>query len=153
MIVWPSASPSGVVARQQSIGAIADKLRANRPLSDEERLLLADALADIRAGKRADEAFGLRAKRGEKRSLRTHERNAELDRALAMTWIATAIMPEPHGFGWTLTKACEQAEATGFFSFTCETMQTYWKQDLSRNASLRDGMLWNPKEPDTDLIP
>jgi len=136
--------------QQDYIGAIGDKVANDQPLTDTERQFLADALRDVRRGEKADNAFGIRARRGERRCIDPGLTPSMQRRALAMGWIAVARLPDPEGFGYTLEKAFD--EAAKYFDYSVDTLNSYWKADLKKLLVTREGPFFYPP-PSRDRIP
>jgi hypothetical protein len=75
----------------------------------------------IGEGMDANEAFGVKAKRGERKTAEEAAKGFKI-RAATM-WVATAIKQPPDGLGISLTEAFERAEKA--FGYSYDTLVTY----------------------------
>ena len=84
-------------------------LLENLPNSDEDTDFLKSALKEIASGKDANIALRVKAKRGERKG--EYSRKTKIQKAYAMTWIASAVLPEDQdGLGYSITKAVSQVK-------------------------------------------
>ena len=98
-----------------------------------DRTFLIAALSDIANGADANKALGVKAKRGERKS--KESRNRQVTKKYAMAWIAAARLPEEDGgLGLTLEEACalvsdktlvSDKSLNGHFHLTEETLRSY----------------------------
>jgi hypothetical protein len=98
-------------------------------LSHADRKFLILALRDIGAGKDSNVALGVSAKRGQRKT--SGEAFRAFKMKLAMSWIATAILPERDGgLGYTVTEAIAQAaeprRGEANFGLAEDSLRTYW---------------------------
>ena len=81
----------------------------NLPNSNEDTEFLKSALKEIASGKDANIALRVKAKRGERKG--EYSRKTKIQKAYAMTWIASAVLPEDQdGLGYSITKAVSQVK-------------------------------------------
>ena len=121
-----------VFKQQTALEIYADHLFRNKPLKDNVRLYLAQALFNIARGMDPKEAFGIKAGKGQRNSFK--ERMKIVNLQLAMGWIATAIEPKPElietddlfeaGLGLTVEEACY--EASQYFNLSYDTLMHEW---------------------------
>jgi hypothetical protein len=89
-----------------------------------DRDFLTVALWRMGNGEDANSVFGLKAKRGERKTTAEARRRFKMRAAIA--WVAAAIRPpEQDGLGCSLTKAFERAAYA--FGLTYDTLATYWR--------------------------
>jgi len=119
------------VFRQQTrIEKIADLLDAGCELLADDRVFLIAALHDIAKGIDARVAFGVKAGRGQRVSLKEKKKIVNIQSA--MGWIAVAIQPptfvanDPSEAGYELTVEEACAEAATHFGLTEETLRHEW---------------------------
>jgi hypothetical protein len=91
----------------------------NKPLpAGSGSRVLGLALLRIGEGEDANVVFGVKAKRGERKSAEQADRRFKMRAAVA--WVASAITPPPEGLGISLEKAFERAAKA--FSLSDETL-------------------------------
>lgn len=108
---------------------IAALLESGNELSTADTKFLSEALWKIGEGTEANEALGVKAKRGESPSLRISLKNDRIRSAMA--YIATLIAPiSEYGGGLTLGQAieatAEKCPGEPNFDYTEETLRYYW---------------------------
>ena len=117
--------------KQNRLRAIATDLKAGS-LTSEDRDFLCGALLRIADGEDAKTALDVKARRGERSSKASHavQKMSDSRLILALGWIKVAITPEPDGLGLTIEEAIARIGEGGVFgkafSFTEETLKTYW---------------------------
>lgn len=142
---------------QRRLKRIAKIIGSGSQLSEQEKLFLSDALLQIADGRNADEALGVKGKKGVAKGAAA--RNNQNRKMAAMAWISTARKPlSDGGYGLTLDQACSvlageiiqlntdqeaAIKADGgidaftrgsiSFGFTASTLQSYW----SKNPDIR----------------
>ena len=95
---------------QTRIRNIAKTLSDDEKLSDLDKEFLINALQNIANGNDAEKEFGVKAKKGERKS--RHTRVAKINSTLVNGWLATAIAPvNEGGLGFTLKKAVSLIKA------------------------------------------
>jgi len=108
--------------RLEHLRQIGETIQNQRPLKENDTIYLASALKAIYEGEDANVALGVKGGKGHSRSIK--ERKASDNKALALGWVATAMMPvEELGLGLSEADACLQAEE--IFKINSETLQTY----------------------------
>lgn len=125
----PFGSHSQLAINQYRLRAIAMLLEDKIPLSDDDRHFLVAALRSIGEGNNAEEALGVKRKRGEKRNANSFD-PVEL-RQMAMSWMVSAMKSESDGglglsFYDALEKAAKRRKGEVNFGFTEETLVHYW---------------------------
>ena len=141
-----------------AIEQISCLIREKCPLSDEDATFLADALHKIALGENPTDAFDVKARRGEKRSIavrKKHEMSRWL-REVAIGWIEAARAPEAEeGLGLTLEDALTEFYGDGDsdkrFGFTEETLKSYYNRSIKLKG--RDFWFTRPESPNHDLDP
>ena len=117
-------------------------------LSPEDGNFLSAALLEISDGKDANAALGVKAKRGEHKSIQSQVR-AQVRKKIkifALGWIKAAKLSEEEGgYGLTLEKALEKLYGKNLkaFDLTEETLRTYWNKspDFKTNKFFEIGGL------------
>jgi hypothetical protein len=112
---------------------IALDIKRSSSMPDWEREYLFAALARISTGHDADLAFGVKAKRGERRTRRQRIKPDEFQAVIS--WIAAAKRPwDEHGLGITLDEAITRAARLS--GYTYETLTHAWSHGgVNRTAS------------------
>lgn len=115
-----------VIEGQQRLIAIADSIKAGIKLNVVEAIFLSAALYKIVEGEDPKHALNIKPKRGERTSKAYQQRlkNGELMKTFALSWLATATLPENEGgYGLSIEEALWEID--GAFGFTYETLRTY----------------------------
>ncbi len=112
---------------------IAMDLEDSATLSESDRFFLINAFLDINRGIDANEALGVKAKRGQRK---TFDSRAQL----VMTWIAAVIKPiSEGGLGMSVDDAIEEAARTrkneASFGLSLETIRYYWTHGIHGNST------------------
>jgi hypothetical protein len=119
-----------IFSQQTRIEKIANLLDAGFELLADDRDFLVTALLDIAKGIDARVAFGVKAGRGQRVSLKEKKKIVNIQ--LAMGWITVAIQPptfvanDPSEAGYALTVEEACAEAATHFGLTEETLRHEW---------------------------
>ena len=124
-----------VLDSQKRLRRLARLLGSGSIINSKDRKFLCTALSDIADGSDANKAFGVKAKRGERKSKQSRIRKA--NQKYAMAWIAAARSPEKDGgLGLSLEKACALVGEHGLraFGLTEETLRSYWNKKPSNRA-------------------
>lgn len=128
-IKTPFGSHSQLAINQYRLRSIAMFIEDGIPLKDDDQQFLIIALRSIGKGNDAEEALGVKRKRGEKRYIETFD-PVEL-RQMAISWIVAAMRPKSEdGLGLAFHEAVERAarrrKGEFNFGFTEETLIHYW---------------------------
>ena len=128
-----------VANAQIRLRRLATLIGSESAIDIKDRTFLIAALSDIANGADANKALGVKAKRGERKS--KESRNRQVTKKYAMAWIAAARLPkEDGGLGLTLEEACalvSDKSLNGYFHLTEETLRSYWnKQPELRQVEL-----------------
>jgi len=97
----------------------------------EDELFIYYALFEIFNGRDAEAALGIKAKKGEQRSL--YARNKEDRKQMAMVWMKNHTSKERGEFGLTAKKAAEEFCDAWPNLFSVDTLLRYW--NLHKNNS------------------
>jgi hypothetical protein len=94
--------------QKKRFDSLAKQLRNNTPMTDEQRLYLADSFAQIAQGADANEVFGIKYSKGKSD---TKDRAKE-NHFRIIHWITAAILSEEEGgLGLNITQAIEAVSA------------------------------------------
>jgi len=124
----PGAKPSQLQLNFYRLRRIAIDLEDNVSLTKEDRSFLVKAFLDINRGIDANEALGVKAKRGERKKV-------DPIAQVAMICIAKLIEPvEEGGFGMSIADAIAEAARTGkneaSFGMTEDSLRYYWTHGI-----------------------
>jgi len=125
----PFGSHSQLAANQYRLRAIAMLLEDGIPLPEDDQQFLIKALRSIGEGNNAEEALGVKRKRGEKRNINSFDPVER--RQIAMSWIVSAMQSESEGglglsFFDAIERAAKRRKGEVNFGFTEETLIHYW---------------------------
>lgn len=128
-----------VANAQKRLRRLATLIGSGSAIAIKDRTFLIAALSDIANGADANKALGVKARRGERKSKKSRDR--QVTKKYAMAWIAAARLPEEGGgLGLTLEDACALVSDKGLdghFHLTEETLRSYWnKQPELRQVEL-----------------
>ena len=138
-----------VIEGQKRLIAIADSIKAGIKLNVVEAIFLSAALYKIAEGEDPKQALNIKPKRGERTGKAYQQRlkNGDLMKTFALSWIATATLPESQG-GYGLSTEEALWEINGAFGYTYETLRTY----LSKYPELKK-VEFNLPDSNHDLNP
>lgn len=109
---------------KKRLASFATQMERKEPLTKEQFEYLAELFRDIARGRDANEALGLKYKRGQGES----DLLARQEISLALLWIANARLPENEGgLGLNLDQAFSAAQ-TEFPKYSHEVLKKYWYQ-------------------------
>ena len=132
------------IANRKIWAAFMNQLKEQKPLTCEQFSHLALVFEEILNGVDANEALGLKYKRGNKEA----DGVARNKISLVLHWVAGAISPKAEGgLGFTIDKACEEA-ANEFDSlgYSPEVIRKYWYQ---KDKAHMQSALRNTFDPDS----
>ena len=110
---------------QARLKKIAGQISKDKQLSPEDREFLVKALSEISNGEDAETWWGVKAKKGERKS--KHVKDTKFNLELAYGWLATATAPENvGGLGLTLRNAVARLTAEWGQLPSEETLLRYW---------------------------
>ena len=117
---------------QVRLGKIAKQLESNSSISGEDRLFLSSALKAIADGRDAENALGVKAKRGERKG--KHTRDNETMLQYFYPWIGTAISSEGGEPGLSVGQACQRISEITFskLRLSPQTIRRYWDKNKNR---------------------
>jgi len=124
--------------RQAHLKGIGEALLNARELSTEQREFIGNALIRISEGAEPREQLNLKAKRGERTSLASHEARTQAQnrKHMVCAWMFIAMQSiQDGGLGMTFEKAAGTIGENQLHTFglTEETIKSYW----SKNPELR----------------
>ena len=122
------AKPSQLQMNLYRLRCIALYLENDAALNQNDRSFLVKAFLDINSGIDANEALGVKAKRGERKTVDSRPQSA-------MNYIAKLIKPvDVGGLGMTVEEAiaytAEDDEMDGSFGLSEETLRYYWTHGI-----------------------
>jgi hypothetical protein len=125
----PFGSYSQLAINLYRLRAIAMLIEDAIPLPEDDQQFLITALRSIGEGNNADEALGVKRKRGEKRNVNSLDPVER--RQMALSWIVAAMQSESEGglglsFFDAVERAAKRRKGEVNFGFTEETLIHYW---------------------------
>ena len=111
--------------RQVRLRNLALQIAVDAPLDEEDKEFLNTALIAIANGEDAEIALDVKAKRGERKSKAMSD--SELHRKVALTWMATATLPESQGgLGLTVKDAAAFIKSRVSNLASEDSLKRYW---------------------------